>query len=676
LPVQINRSIRLSVEGGEEAADSFRKVGTEAESSLAKIGPAASNSARQFAQAANQNEQSANRMRFAFGNVANQFQDVIVQVQSGTNAFTILAQQGPQIASAFGPIGAIVGVAVAGISALAGAFFRVNETSSKTKDVLDSAVTAFGSGATAAKQFADALDATDAAGRRALETLARLETTQLQTRSNALVGQLTTGVVPTIRSQVAQPPGTFGTVGERLAQLSGEEQEVIRRARGFSETLTRAVQTNDIDALARIFSDPAVSRDADLAGLGVELISNAERGRALELLSRGDTAGLRTLAGPTAASRSAGHSAAHNEATEAAHDIDVIQELQRQLLSLQDARAGAAETAGARLSGIATPEQRQQVEDLSHSITDLKKAQEEAKKSESELQALQKEGAKLTREYSTPLQKLATDQERLGILLDKNAISQQTFDRAMEEARKRTEEAQLAAGKDPITGIRRSLHDFLLEADDLSKVTAEATTRVLGGLEDAFIQFATTGKVTFATFAASAIADLERVAFRAAVLAPIARALDSAFSGGFGSLFGSGAGGGAGGTGGFFVSPSGFHTGGIVGDIQNTRRVDPRLFLRAQRYHSGGLVGDEVPIIARRGEVVSTPAQWAAQGRTNVVVNNYAGVGVSTRSRTDANGGQQLEVMLYQQSARQVRTGSQDGAMNARYGLRPVPLSR
>ncbi len=49
-----------------------------------------------------------------------QLQDVAVQAQMGTNNLTILAQQGPQIASLFGPIGAITGTVIGLGAALAG----------------------------------------------------------------------------------------------------------------------------------------------------------------------------------------------------------------------------------------------------------------------------------------------------------------------------------------------------------------------------------------------------------------------------------------------------------------------------------------------------------------------------------------------------------------------------
>lgn len=59
-------------------------------------------------------------MRGSLAGLSYQFQDIAVQAQMGTNAMIILGQQGPQIASYFGPIGAVVGVFVAIGAAIAG----------------------------------------------------------------------------------------------------------------------------------------------------------------------------------------------------------------------------------------------------------------------------------------------------------------------------------------------------------------------------------------------------------------------------------------------------------------------------------------------------------------------------------------------------------------------------
>lgn len=57
------------------------------------------------------------------------------------------------------------------------------------------------------------------------------------------------------------------------------------------------------------------------------------------------------------------------------------------------------------------------------------------------------------------------------------------------------------------------------------------------------------------------------------------------------------------------------HGGAIVGaDLRMQRGVSGGIFNGAPRFHTGGIVGDEVPIIAKRGEGVFTPAQMRALG--------------------------------------------------------------
>ena len=80
-----------------------------------------------------------------------------------------------------------------------------------------------------------------------------------------------------------------------------------------------------------------------------------------------------------------------------------------------------------------------------------------------------------------------------------------------------------------------------------------------------------------------------------------------------GSLLGGigGAGSGGGLIAGIFGSA---HTGGVVGKLSSSRVAHPSVFAGSHRYHTGGLVGDEVPVIARRGEGIFTPAQMRALG--------------------------------------------------------------
>lgn len=79
--------------------------------------PNATKQLQQLEKAGASAEKGVGSMRGAMQNLSYQLQDVAVQAQMGTSGFTILAQQGPQIASAFGPAGAAAG-ALIGIGAM------------------------------------------------------------------------------------------------------------------------------------------------------------------------------------------------------------------------------------------------------------------------------------------------------------------------------------------------------------------------------------------------------------------------------------------------------------------------------------------------------------------------------------------------------------------------------
>lgn len=121
--------------------------------------------------------------------------------------------------------------------------------------------------------------------------------------------------------------------------------------------------------------------------------------------------------------------------------------------------------------------------------------------------------------------------------------------------------------------------------------TENLVSDAFNGMEDALVDFVTTGKANFADLARSIIADIARIQIHKSIVAPLAGAL--------GGLFGVGV----------------AHTGSVVGqDNLATRVVPASAFAGATRFHGGGVIGGEVPIIAQRGEGVFTPAQMRALG--------------------------------------------------------------
>lgn len=72
---------------------------------------------------------ASGKMRGTIQNLSWQIQDVSVQLQGGTNALVVLGQQGSQIASAFGPGGALVGALIAVGAGIAGVAMNSRDAS-------------------------------------------------------------------------------------------------------------------------------------------------------------------------------------------------------------------------------------------------------------------------------------------------------------------------------------------------------------------------------------------------------------------------------------------------------------------------------------------------------------------------------------------------------------------
>ena len=82
---------------------------------------------------------SMRNFRGIMQNVGWQTQDTIVQLQMGTSAFVVLSQQGSQMASAFGPTGAIVGAVIALAGVVGGTLFASLMNASDATETLEEA---------------------------------------------------------------------------------------------------------------------------------------------------------------------------------------------------------------------------------------------------------------------------------------------------------------------------------------------------------------------------------------------------------------------------------------------------------------------------------------------------------------------------------------------------------
>lgn len=106
-----------------QAQEQTKKSTTQIVENYDKMGKAATKSSKQS--------------RMALQNLSYQVQDIAVQAQLGTNAFIILSQQGSQIASAFGPAGALVGGILAVGGAIVTTTMGINEQVKSIDELLE-----------------------------------------------------------------------------------------------------------------------------------------------------------------------------------------------------------------------------------------------------------------------------------------------------------------------------------------------------------------------------------------------------------------------------------------------------------------------------------------------------------------------------------------------------------
>lgn len=100
------------------------------------------NSVRSYQQlrdAQNKQQGSMRNSRGVMQNFGWQMQDTVVQLQMGTSAFVVLSQQGSQMASAFGPKGAIVGMFIALAGVVGGTLFKSLQSATEKTKELDAA---------------------------------------------------------------------------------------------------------------------------------------------------------------------------------------------------------------------------------------------------------------------------------------------------------------------------------------------------------------------------------------------------------------------------------------------------------------------------------------------------------------------------------------------------------
>jgi hypothetical protein len=113
----------------------------ESQTSLKKFATTADTANKQVAQSMTYSDvatrkvaKSMDNLNYRITNASRQFQDVVVQAQAGTDAFTIMAQQGSQLAEVLGRNGPLIGGVIAIAAAVGGALWKALDSAAVKAD--------------------------------------------------------------------------------------------------------------------------------------------------------------------------------------------------------------------------------------------------------------------------------------------------------------------------------------------------------------------------------------------------------------------------------------------------------------------------------------------------------------------------------------------------------------
>ena len=241
--------------------------------------------------------------------------------------------------------------------------------------------------------------------------------------------------------------------------------------------------------------------------------------------------------------------------------------------------------------------------------------------------------------------KFSTRRNQLTDSLLNGEMKQEDYDKYLDLARNTYEEevrlygesraAIRAKQEDWSVGASEAFANYAEEARNVAKQTENLFTNALQAGEDAFVQFAKTGKLSFSDLADSIIADMARIAYRKAsepILSGIGDYISKAFAG--------------------------FNSGGIDYSMLGTGYVSGA---RASGgpVASGGtyLVGEKGPeLLTMGGNGYITPNNAMGGGNVSVTINNTVSDQAQATVQPRMNNGKlELEVLIQQVMAKDMQ---------------------
>lgn len=592
-------------------------------------------------------------VRARVGNVGNQLQDVIVQAQMGTDAFRILGQQGPQLAGAFGPFGALLGVLIAGFATLAPFVLRSSDAAmdfKKTSEALDKVQKSLVDSQKDLTQSLDDLKAkygesADAAQRLLIIASqlslqkARDEFASLATTAAETLRKITTEEMGQLNSYVTSSAfdAALNRYTTRMRELADMFGVTIEQAMLLNEAMRNFANAKTLEEkadAAKLLSDrmdefnvkvdrlPPVIRDAlsEMTNVTLQFLEASKNADDLDkALKRGvDTTGQFT-------SEAARLKAEMNEAARAAERaFDMASSIYG--LRFRDEEALMALPVKAT---VPPPKKTRRGGGGRSKKQEDKTAENLIKSMEDRLKKLQEENALLGMNEAARIRAAAAfDRERFETELNTAAAKENStvtaeqvkqgkiFAKLVEE-----ETLAIAAKQEAMRGLNDAVKDAADEQERLAENVAEVADRLLGAVQSADSFAAALKQVGF---------ELLRMGAQGLFgQGPLGGALGNVLSSGIGSIFG-----GTTQTSAMIASANGnaFGRGNVIPFAKGGIVNGPMTFPMPKGMGMMGEAGPEAVMPLKRGPDGKLGVQ-SSGGGTTVVINAHYEPGVNAATR-------------------------------------------
>ena len=232
------------------------------------------------------------------------------------------------------------------------------------------------------------------------------------------------------------------------------------------------------------------------------------------------------------------------------------------------------------------------------------------------------------------------------------------------EQQRVAEEDAAKARKAALERSRQPLQSYAKQVRDTAGNMQTAMVNAFKGAEDAFVQFAQTGKFNMKSLADAIISDLLRIAIQRAIIGPWLAAFG--FSGGGYAGFSQG---------GLVGSPRGYAVGGMVrGGGGPTSDSIPAMLSNGEFVVNAKATAQHRSLLeaVNNGDSIRMPGRGGGPSRVEVNVINNSGSEARVEESQGSDGQSRIDVIIDQAVGRSLRGGSGEKVLRGRYGLTPA----